>query len=76
MDMTQMQIRSFTLVMVSLFGLSLIHAISNTYPNFNSAFELGKTTGLMFQRMIKILGMVGFIFLGLQSFKRNILLKG
>jgi len=58
-------IKKMFLVFVTLFILSFILScilqIIDSYPTYNAAFNIGKSTGLMFKQELKILGELGLL---------------
>ncbi|MCZ4694604.1 hypothetical protein DWB61_06080 [Ancylomarina euxinus] len=61
-------------VVFALFILSIIYSLIDNYPNYNSAFAFGRSTGEMFGRLLKILGTIVLLALTVRSFK-SVLLK-
>jgi hypothetical protein len=68
--MTNNKTKKFIIVIITVFILSFIYTIIDIYPTYNSAFDLGYSTGLIFGHMIKILGMLGLIILACKYFKK------
>ncbi|RXQ95814.1 hypothetical protein EO244_05760 [Ancylomarina salipaludis] len=61
-------------VVFALFIFSFIYSLIDNYPTYQSAFELGRSTGQMFGYLLKILGSIVFLALTVRSFK-SLLLK-
>jgi len=61
-------------VVLAIFFLSFLYSLIDNYPNYNSAFDFGKSTGEMFGHMLKILGMIILMALTFRCFK-SVLLK-
>lgn len=61
-------------VVIAIFILSFLYSLIDNYPNYNSAFDFGKSTGEMFGHMLKILGMIVLMTLTFRCFK-SVLLK-
>ena len=70
------KVKRFILVMASLFTLSMVLAGMDFYPNFISAYDFGKATGIHFKQVIKTFGVMTFLWIVLLPKMRGALPKG
>lgn len=68
--MESSKITKMIIVLITVFILSFIYAVIDSFPTFSSAYDLGKTTGQTFKNMIKILGMLGLVVFVFRYFKK------
>ena len=68
--MTNNKIWNLVIVIIAVFLLSFIYALIDHYPIYSSSYDIGKSTGLVFKQMIKILGMLGLIILVIRFYKK------
>ncbi|RZT95737.1 hypothetical protein EV201_0362 [Ancylomarina subtilis] len=71
---TNSKISRLVSVVFALFILSFIYSLVDNYPNYNSAFDFGRSTGAMFGHLLKILGTIVLLALSVRSVK-TVLLK-
>ena len=71
---TNSKISRLVSVVFALFILSFIYSLVDNYPNYNSAFDFGRSTGEMFGHLLKILGTIVLLALTVRSVK-SVLLK-
>ncbi len=61
------------IIVIAIFFLSFLYTLIDNYPNYDSVFDFGKSTGQVFGQMLKILGLLGLIVLSFRYFKKELL---
>lgn len=63
---------TIVIVIAALFVLSFFYTLIKNYPNLESAYDMGYSTGLLFGRVLKVVAIPGLIVLALVYFRKNL----
>ena len=58
-------------IIALIFIVSNIYTLTAMYPNYDSSFDLGLSTGTAFGHALKILGAIGLIACGVKKIKNR-----
>jgi hypothetical protein len=67
--MKDYNITMFLKMIVVIFIMSLIITLTIKYPSFDSSYDLGYSTGLLFIQAIKVLGTIGLIVFAIRTIR-------
>lgn len=59
---TKSKIKKIVYLFIAIFALSVVFTLIDEYPFRNSAYDLGKSTGIVFRHMLKNFGFLGMVF--------------
>lgn len=62
--------KNFSLFVVIILILSIIFTLIDIYPNYNSAYDLGYSSGVMFKNMLKTSFTLALFFFAYNKFKK------